>query len=186
MADKKPATHGKRIREAREKAGLSQEAAARELGVSTQTVYRWESGDPIKPRDLAAMERLYNAELGAAKILIDSLDKKAGRVAEPSPGRLRIEGHAPDRIIAKAPLPFRNAMSRPAIRARLAEIRSELIAAGADEKTEEDVMRLISDRDRIATYAGGSTDDNYTEAQLLQAINNVAEAAMRFIKGPRL
>ncbi len=52
-------TTGAQIKEAREVAGLSQEETARRLGVSVQTVSRWERGKPIKPRDLAALKSLF-------------------------------------------------------------------------------------------------------------------------------
>jgi len=50
-------TLGQRIREARKKAGLSQEGLARKLGVAFATINRWENGK--QPRGLyrEAIER---------------------------------------------------------------------------------------------------------------------------------
>ncbi len=42
-------TFAEQSRAAREKAGLSPIAAAELLGVSSRTIYNWESGDPIPP-----------------------------------------------------------------------------------------------------------------------------------------
>lgn len=53
----------KNIRDMREKAGLSQEAAARQLGVSWQTVSRWENNKRFpSPKDLHALSILYKCK----------------------------------------------------------------------------------------------------------------------------
>ena len=51
----------KRLRQAREAAGLTQEAAARELGVSGKTVWMWEKldGHVPRPRYVSQMAELY-------------------------------------------------------------------------------------------------------------------------------
>lgn len=69
---------GKALAIAREAAGLTQDAAGEALGVSDQTVYRWESGDPVKDRDLAAMERLYNLTPGTL-LPVDRANKMVPR-----------------------------------------------------------------------------------------------------------
>jgi transcriptional regulator with XRE-family HTH domain len=52
-----PMTMGKRIREAREGAGLSIQQLAKKAGVSRSAVYQWESGDTkgLKPENLFAV-----------------------------------------------------------------------------------------------------------------------------------
>jgi transcriptional regulator with XRE-family HTH domain len=173
---------GKRIKEARERAelDLSQAEVGRRMGVDVGTVSRWERGAPIKPRDVAALARVLSID--ESRIDAEAAKELGAVSGRSQPGSFVGESVKP----YGDTFPFRLLMGRPTIRARLAEIRSELIEAGADEATEENLMTTIGDRDRIARNAGGSIDDSYTEAQLLKAINNIAEMAMRFIKGPRL
>lgn len=63
-----------RLRAARVAANLTQDEAAQLLGVTGKTVSRWETGAPVKPRDLAAAEQAY-AEAAAGS----GLDKKVPR-----------------------------------------------------------------------------------------------------------
>ena len=56
---------GKRLREARRNAGLSQEALAEHLGVSWMSVHRWEHDiRPIRYYQLVAVSRRCDADIG--------------------------------------------------------------------------------------------------------------------------
>ena len=57
-------TLGQRIREHRRRAGMSQEALARQLDVSRQAVTKWESGRTLPTAEnLAALAQLYQVPL---------------------------------------------------------------------------------------------------------------------------
>jgi len=55
---------GLRIREARKKAGLSQEGLARKLGVAFATVNRWENGKPPRGLYRKTIERWLSGQAG--------------------------------------------------------------------------------------------------------------------------
>ena len=58
-------TLGERIAEKRKENGLSQEALGEELGVSRQSVYKWESGSALPEIEkLIAMSRLFGVTIG--------------------------------------------------------------------------------------------------------------------------
>jgi len=149
------------IREAREKAGLSQESAARSLGVSSQTVYRWEAGSTVKDRDLAAMERLYKADFSGLYKMV--------------PRGTSADGADEPRF------PFAMVIRTPAVRQRLAALRAELIGLGADEEREERIMAGFRDRQRVNQFVGGREEDAYTEREVLAAIDNYARVARDII-----
>lgn len=50
-------SRGRRIREAREHAGLTQQQLAEALGVGTQSIWRWEHDKPIRGENLAALAK---------------------------------------------------------------------------------------------------------------------------------
>ena len=64
---------GKKLRDARNAAGLTQESAAESLGVSRQTVSKWENGsaDP-STTNLLALAKLYGV---AAEELLRGIDR---------------------------------------------------------------------------------------------------------------
>ena len=58
-------TVGQRIAQQRKEHGLSQEALGEALGVSRQSVYKWESGSTLPEIDkLIALSRLYGVTIG--------------------------------------------------------------------------------------------------------------------------
>ncbi len=60
-------TVGQRIAQQRKEHGLSQEALGEALGVSRQSVYKWESGSTLPEIDkLIALSRLYGVTIGWA------------------------------------------------------------------------------------------------------------------------
>ena len=64
---------GKKLKDARNAAGLTQESAAESLGVSRQTVSKWENGsaDP-STTNLLALAKLYGV---AAEELLRGIDR---------------------------------------------------------------------------------------------------------------
>jgi transcriptional regulator with XRE-family HTH domain len=57
-ARSKPKTFGERLREARQRAGLSVVEAARRMKVARTTFYSWEENTRRPPRDVAALAKL--------------------------------------------------------------------------------------------------------------------------------
>lgn len=167
------------LREARRAAGLTQLEVANTLGVEPVTVSRWERGEnPPNRATLIALGRLYGVDLTPDET------KELGMVPRGTVG----ENGAPygQAGAPGARFPLSALLRLPDVRARLSAIQSELIELGATPEYEENVMRTLRDRAFLSRFAGGSADDQYTEAELLQAIDNIAESARRFLAGPTL
>jgi transcriptional regulator with XRE-family HTH domain len=154
-----------------------QARVASRMGVDVGTYSRWERGYPIKPRDVVALAVVFGVspeaiDPDAAKALGENVPRgTAGRAGDSE------RGSSPGGPPAEK-LPFAFVLRRPAVRARLNAIQRQLIEAGAAPEVEESVMRAVQDRQRIARFAGGSVDDSYTEAEVLQVIDNIAETAI--------
>jgi hypothetical protein len=73
--------------------------------------------------------------------------------------------------------PFTQVLRTPAVRARLAAFRAELIEMGASEDGEERMMSALRDRQRIAEFVGGRENDLYSEREVIQVIDNYARIA---------
>lgn len=97
---------GLRLQAFRERAGLSQEAVARELGVSTKTIWNWERGSGIHGDNLRALAEFYDR----------SVEELQGLAETPEPFALA-------RFIDEALNEFREAFA--SVRARMAEQDSE-------------------------------------------------------------
>lgn len=59
-----PGTFGWRLREARQRAGLSAPKVARRAGAKISTYYSWESGDRM-PRDIVKLAKAAKTTVGA-------------------------------------------------------------------------------------------------------------------------
>ena len=144
------------LTEARKSAGLTQPQVAHRIGVDPMTVSRWERG--INPPDKAAL-----IALGAlyGKQFVEP--EHGGGLDTASGGETRFS--------------FAQVMRTPAVRARLAALRAELIELGADEEREERIMATLRDRQRLNEFVGGRAEDLYTEREVLQVIDNYARIA---------
>lgn len=156
----------------RDAAGLTQDEAARLLGVTGRTISRWESGGAVKDKDVRSAVAAYR-------------DYKAGRRSYLDTGDQNAASHVAEGLPAPR-FPIAALLRLPTFRAWLNAFQAELIERGATPEQEESAMRTVADRQLLARFAGGSTDDQYTEAELLQAMENIAEAARRFLSGPTL
>lgn len=162
---------GKAFEDARKAAKLGRVAAAAAIGVDPQTLYRWEKNGVVLRADVASVlraEALYGVPLIPLLRECLGIDVPRGTSRGSPQGRTDAPGDL---------LPFARVLALPSVRERLNAIQRELIDASVSLEAEESVMRTIRDRQRIARFAGGSTDDSYTEAQVLLAIENIAEAA---------
>jgi transcriptional regulator with XRE-family HTH domain len=74
---------GDELRERREALGLTQEAVARAVGVTGNTLSRWERGERPSPHALAALLRFY--EDGGQVVAVTSREVGAGAAGEESP-----------------------------------------------------------------------------------------------------
>lgn len=104
---------GLRLQAFRERAGLSQEAVARELGVSTKTIWNWERGSGIHGDNLRALAEFYDR----------SVEELQGLAETPEPFALA-------RFIDEALNEFREAFA--SVRTRMAaqdSERGQLLAA---------------------------------------------------------
>jgi len=163
----------KELKQARDAAGLSQRDAADLLGVTDRTLSDWETKGTTEAKARNAIRTYGDYAAGKLKLL-------EGRVVgENTPRYSQDDGRTPR-------FPIATLLRLPDVRARLNAIQAELIDLGASPEQEENVMRTLRDRQLLARFAGGSEDDQYTEAQLIQAIDNVAEAARRILAGPTL
>ena len=75
---------GNKIQSCRKKAGLSQEALARELGISRQAVSRWETGEAIPDTEkVIQLSRLF--QVSTDYLLLDEMEK--ARTADFAPAK---------------------------------------------------------------------------------------------------
>jgi transcriptional regulator with XRE-family HTH domain len=163
----------KELKQARDAAGLSQRNAADLLGVTDRTLSDWETKGTTEAKARNAIRTYSDYAAGKLKLL-------EGRVVAE-------DGSHYGQGDATAPrFPIAVLLRRPAVRIRLSEIRTELAKAEASPEQEENVMTLLNDRQRIAKFSGGSVDDEYTEADVLMAIDSIAEVAFRILSGPTL
>jgi transcriptional regulator with XRE-family HTH domain len=170
---------GRRIKLARDAMKLTQSELADRMGVDVGTISRWERGFPMKPRDVAGLA----VALSVSPYVIDpEAAKTLGENARRGQGDHSVEEDG----ASGRRFPMAALLRLPDVRARLNAIQAELIEGGATPEQEESVMRTIRDRQLLARFAGGSENDQYTEAELLQAIDNIAETARRFLAGPTL
>ena len=81
-------TVGQRIAQQRKEHGLSQEALGEALGVSRQSVYKWESGSTLPEIDkLIALSRLYGVTIGWLLGVEEPAGSGSGEpVPPPAPG----------------------------------------------------------------------------------------------------
>lgn len=158
----------------RSESGLSREKVAAVVGYSAKSIERWEKGDPIDVNKLKRIRTFYE-------------DFAATRPRLYNDGPTIAESLAP--YVATAPpgprFPVANLLRLPDVRARLSAIQTELIERGATPEYEENVMRTLRDRTFLSRFVDG-VNDEYTEAELIEAINNIAESALRFLEGPTL
>jgi DNA-binding XRE family transcriptional regulator len=177
------------IREARDLAGISQEAAARVLGVSSQTVYRWEAGAPIKDRDMAALRDLYGpslAKTAAGRLLLDKMAPRGTSAArQPSaddPYGLKLGEpttvYDPD---AGETFPVAVLLRRRFARAKLNELREALLDLDVSADIEDKIVGMASDPAAIASALDREEAEDLTEGELLMALDVISSTALRVL-----
>lgn len=78
-------TIGQRIAQKRKELGLSQEALGDQLGVSRQSIYKWESDTALPEIDkLIALSRLYGVSVGWL-LGVEDLPEPLGKLPEQRP-----------------------------------------------------------------------------------------------------
>jgi transcriptional regulator with XRE-family HTH domain len=130
---------------AREAAGLTQDQAAQLLGVTGKTVSRWETGAPIKPRDLAGAKSIF-AEIVRQR---EFLDKKVPRGTMSLMERILGEEGPGD-----------------ARRKRIEQFEREMVRIGADDFDADYVRRAARDFIEQIHSAGGTDVDEELETYL--------------------
>jgi len=70
--------------------------------------------------------------------------------------------------------PFAQVMRTPAVRARLAAFRTEIVDMGASEDGEERLVAKLRDRQTINDFVGGRDEDRYSEREIIRVIDNYA------------
>src|SRR5438045_1320732 len=140
------------------------------MRVSAKTIERWETTGRLGPDKLRDLRSFYERAM-----IPESLDNVVPR------GTVAVNGARYSQADAPAPrFPIAALLRLPALRAWQNAFRAELLELGASPEQEESAMRTVTDRQLLARFAGGSTDDHYTEEELLQALENTAEAARPF------
>lgn len=127
------------------------------------TVSRWERG--INPPDKAAL------------IALGALYGRQFVEPEPTADLDAVRGQNTD----EPRFPFAVVMRTPAVRARLAALRAELIELGADEEREERIMTRLRDRQRLNEFVGGREEDAYSEREILMAIESFSRIAREIL-----
>lgn len=102
-------TIGQRIAQKRKELALSQEALGDQLGVSRQSIYKWESDTALPEIDkLIALSRLYGVSVGwllGVEDLPEPPGEAAGTEAAPTEQQLRMVEEIASRYIAAQPKP---------------------------------------------------------------------------------
>ena len=105
-------TIGQRIAQKRKELGLSQEALGAELGVSRQSIYKWESDSALPEIDkLIALSRRFAVSVGWLLGVEESPVPESGEHAEPAPSgelnetQLRMVEEIVERYAAAQPKP---------------------------------------------------------------------------------
>jgi transcriptional regulator with XRE-family HTH domain len=124
------------LKRAREAAGLTQEAAARLLGVTGKTISRWETGAPVKPKDVSSALRTYQDHADPA----GSLDKKVPRDTNGATGQANDGG-----------------LSRQ-LRILAAEFEVEALKLGAEEEEMAYVRQALQSPETARMFAYGYVD----------------------------
>lgn len=138
---------GSRLKEARERKGMSQAEAARHVNVDTQTISRWERGaQRIRAENLIALSELYGEDLRALVALGGSTGSREPKRSASTPKRVR-EPRPP----AYAGLSFNPPIAAQRSRLWLEGFLLELAESGADagflQRLEAGVRAIISERD---------------------------------------
>ena len=159
---------GLAFEEARKHANLGRAAAASKIGVDPQTLYRWEKQGVVERAEVASVlraEAVYGVPL--IPMIRERLGIDVSHVAENSPPF--DVGDAPE-----ARFPFAQVMRTPAVRARLAAFRTEVVGMGASEDGEERLVAKLRDRQTINDFVGGRDEDRYSEREIIRVIDNYA------------
>lgn len=104
-------TIGQRIAQKRKELGLSQEALGEKLGVSRQSIYKWESDAALPEIDkLIALSKLFGISIGVL-LGVEEEAAEADKAAEPSPdlteAQLKMVEEITQRYISALPKPPR-------------------------------------------------------------------------------
>lgn len=155
---------------------LTQRALAARLGLDNDSqVSQWEND--VRAPETKRLGQLAR-ELGVPMDwLVNGGPLPAGLAQEVPRDTAQLNGHARTATEAETLLPFAKVVRTPAVRARLAALRTELIELGADEEREERIMAHLRDRQRLNEFVGGREEDLYTEREVLQVIENYARIA---------
>jgi transcriptional regulator with XRE-family HTH domain len=150
---------GARLAAARQRVGLSQAEAARELGVSKVTVSNWERGvHPPDERRMAGIAALYQTTPAALRY---------GEAAESSASALGTPRVA-------AGLPYK-------IRVWLQEELLDYARAGVPDDELQRARRLLESEELFSFYAGGEPQA-YGEDAVLEGMQGVALAIRRSLR----
>ena len=99
-------TVGQRIAQKRKELGLSQEALGEQLGVSRQSIYKWES-DTVLPEveKLIALSRLFSVSVGWLLGVEDAAPEQPGQSPELTDAQLAMVREIVDQYLTALPKP---------------------------------------------------------------------------------
>ena len=97
---------GQRIAQKRKEQGLSQEALGDQLGVSRQSIYKWESGSALpEVEKLIALSKLFGVSVGWLLGVEEDAAPEAAPSGELTEAQLKMVEEIVDRYIAALPRP---------------------------------------------------------------------------------
>jgi transcriptional regulator with XRE-family HTH domain len=146
------------LRTAREGAGLTQREAADLLGVTEKTVSRWETGSPVKRKDISAALTAYQRHADST-----TLPNKKGPEGSPGPR-----------------YSWARVTTLERVRAYLRAFGDELHALGATPDEEDEAVRSVRDSGGLA-YNAERFD--WTEDEAIQLMEVPANGLRRYFKG---
>lgn len=152
---------GRRLKEAREASGKTQAAVAKEVGIDSVTLSRYERGVlPVPRATLLALSQVYNRpveELGGTPLYVGDVPRGTARVAEPPA--------AIDQAGAELPR---------ALRLRANEVERELIELGATDEQVRDFHRSVRESPVLMALFRGGAPNRLSNEELLQLFDGVA------------
>ena len=121
-------TIGQRVAQKRKELGLSQEALGDQLGVSRQSIYKWESDSALPEIDkLIALSRLFGVSVGWL-LGVEEPPQDDGAEAEPAPEAGELT-EAQLRMVEEIVARYTAALPQPPSRRRRKWLKAAVIAA---------------------------------------------------------